>query len=588
MASGSVLRWYVSRLFGTRVFGSMSAASQTLMVCDDVLCFPVRFSESFRWWNPSIGNIGNRMFDINEAWDHERETEPSLGYPYDGSVIIIPGRHGYFIAVDLTDGRDRTVVHIARSGNNILIVNMGYKIAKERYTSNVQIKVYFPPESLGFRHETNGAAAQDGVILPAGKYVQFYRGSLKPVNIERGLFRESPIGSIKVFANELVVSAFRYGTIDIPSFYTGIKTNAHTENMYRPAAAFGGSSGWNNVNVSGVYGCVPAVRIADLDPYVNAGNWANFPCFTMYTGWAEEGESVKFVLFSTIAYKHNSRHEIVADVSATLLYDLAEREMYLLGAIKPLTNTYSKRSEAVGVFPRLDYPGRIEFREVPAGYIVVKSNDTYERLGNDSYERSGYGFCAQYSTGYICHQYLALYTNDVNISITNPKDMYIGIVKDRNIYCGVRYYGDRTLVAGKTYFVAARVWHEPLGLPDDEYAARVRKYTPKVLSTAEWSRRYMTLPPYVLDVGGVPKTAQVLSYSYSRSIRYGDYVTISGSVRGHDGTPHANKTVDVLLLKEGAIKAEATAKTDADGNFTVTLKPPEIGDYRVVIIVKNE
>ncbi|MEM2388951.1 MAG: hypothetical protein QW215_01800, partial [Ignisphaera sp.] len=57
------IKWYIYEHFGRRVYGNITGTNQTLSICDDMICIPVRFSEYFRWWNRAAGAPGNGMFD---------------------------------------------------------------------------------------------------------------------------------------------------------------------------------------------------------------------------------------------------------------------------------------------------------------------------------------------------------------------------------------------------------------------------------------------------------------------------------------------------------------------------------------------
>ncbi|MEM4674786.1 MAG: hypothetical protein QXM12_00705 [Nitrososphaerota archaeon] len=604
------LRWYVSKLFGTRVYGDVTVSNQTLYICDELICIPARFSEYLKWWDPVNNAPGNRMFNRSEAWDHVNESNPTTSYPLNGKGILLPVFNGYFIAIDLTDGTNRVVVHIVRKKRQILVVNMGYYTSGgTKYTINIPVKVYFPPTALNYVYVTNGTIESDGVVISSGQYVLFYPYDQEPEEVDTvsGLFKYSPAGSnpslqyeLKYPASQLyLVRPARY-TIDLPQIYTGIRVRSNTKDFKLIAPLLFGQDYRAPINTSGAVMYMYRAHIYDSDPYASAGTWSfgGIP-FTFYVGWAEDQDgNVVFYLLSSIVYKHTTKRTMRGKILTTFIYDLINNEMYELALANPIANMYSYgRGGVVG------YPSMFDVEELIMDNCVkaiwVKPDDTYGVKTTDATTcwewNDGYGYCNIHSDRAICFEYLAFYTDDTNISITDPKNMGMNrcsyyTVEKRGFLDQMKPYMDRTLYAGKTYFAMARIWVEPPDLSDEEYANRIKKYAPKVLTSNEWSNLVTNIPPYSLRIFGIPDTARVIYYTYSKTVTPGSNITISGSVTGLIGDPHSYKKIKILIIdQQNNIVTQTSTYTDGEGNFSINLTAPQTpGNYKVVIIATNE
>ncbi|MEM4455583.1 MAG: carboxypeptidase-like regulatory domain-containing protein [candidate division WOR-3 bacterium] len=602
------LRWFVSKLFGTRVYGDVTVPNQTLYICDELICIPTRFSEYFKWWNPSTNSPGNRMFDREEAWDHTVETNPSTAYPRDCRGLIVPVYAGYYIGIDLTDGSNRVVVHVVRKRGQMLVFNMGYYATNGvKYTINIPVKVYFPPSALNLAYTTNGTVQADGVMIEGGQYVLFYPSTQSPeeIDTDKGLFRYSPAGSSPSYQYELKYSATPlysispgWYNIDVPQIYTGIKVRSDTRDLKLLFHGRIRSGARSPINVSGFDRFFASIQVYDSDPYASAGTWAesNIP-LVFYIGWAEDqdGNPISY-LMSTLAYKHTTKKEARARLKTTIIYDMLTNEAYWLSSIHPINNIFSYGRAGAVTYPFI--MSSIYFTENATKAIAVRPDDTYIVKTTDAttcYEwNDGYGFCNVFSDRAVCFEYLGFYTDDPNISIANPK--YMGVNRcdqwpnKRAFADQIKPYMDRTLYADKTYFVMARIWVESPDLSDEEYANRIKKYAPKVLSSNEWSNLVTNIPPYSLRIFGIPETARVIYYTYLKTVTPGSNITISGSVTGLGGETHANKKIKILIIdQQNNIVTQTSTYTDGEGNFSINLTAPQTpGNYKVVIIATNE
>ncbi|MEM4847779.1 MAG: hypothetical protein QW794_08490 [Thermosphaera sp.] len=605
----STLRWYIWRHFGTRVWGDITGTDQTLSICDDLICLPVRFSEYFRWWDPSTNSPGNRMFDKEEAWDHTKETNPSTAYPRDCRGLIVPVYAGYYIGIDLTDGSNRVVVHVVRKREQMLVFNMGYYATGGiKYTINIPVKVYFPPSELNMLHMTNGSREGDGVIIERGEYVLFYPSTQSPeeIDTDKGLFRYSPAGSNPSYQYELKYSATPlysinpgWYNIDVPQIYTGIKVRSDTRDLKLLFHGRIRSFARSPINVSGFDRFFASIQVYDSDPYASAGTWAesNIP-IVLYTGWAEDqdGNPVSYIM-STFAYKHTTKKEPRARLETTIIYDMLTNEAYWLASIQPIVNIYSYGRAGVVTYPFI--MSSIYFTENATKAIAVRPDDTYiVRTTNATtcYEwNDGYGFCNVFSDRAVCFEYLGFYTDDPNISIANPKDMGVNrcnLWPNKRAFADqIKPYMDRTLGSRYTYFVVARTWTEPPNLSDGEYANRIKKYTPKVLTPSEWNNLMTSIPPYTLGLSGAPHPdIRVLTYTVPSRVTPGQTITITGKVADEQGEGEPSASVYVLVVDPdtGEIVRQGEAVTEADGTFSIDIQAPNTPKtYRVYIVVRK-
>lgn len=606
------IKWYIYKHFGYRVYGDITRPNQTLSICDDMICIPVRFNRYFMWWDRTAGAPNNRMFDLSEAWDHTNETNPNTSYPLNADDYLLFGYSGYFIAADLTNGSDRVVTHIVRKHNQLLIQNRGYYIsAGIKYTTNIAVKVYFPPTSLNMTYQTNGTSESDGITITSGQYVLFYPSSESPysINTTGGIFSTSPMGTSKSKDYELYIPSTIRGTVEIPAMYTGIRTAHDRETipilLAEGRMAFGNRGG---INVGGFRGFNILTSIYSNDPYASQGTWAegSIP-FTLYIGWAEdENENVKYILMSSIAFKHSTKVERQASIPSTYIYDVDSNETYVLAWIMPITNIWSYGQNGYVTHPFVPTNQMIFIDEYlgrgnPQRVIIVKPDDSVDvktspALNQPPYweYNDGYGGCNVYDDMAYCFETLALYTDD-GITI-NPKNMSVnrnGQYKNPVAIFSlqIKPFMDRTLYANKTYFVMVRVWVDKGGETNDYYASRIKKYDPKVISQSEWNALLTSLPPYSLNlIGGAPGVnRRYIVFNVNKTqFAPGETITITGRVRNIDDTAaEANRYVLVVLLNAttNTTVSSTQVTTDSYGNFTATIPAPsQSGTYKAIVI----
>lgn len=607
------LRWYIWRHFGTRVWGNVTGTNQTLSICDDMICLPTRFSEYFRWWDPSTNSPGNRMFDREEAWDHTKETNPTTTYPYDATYGVqgVIGYGGYLIGFHLTDGTNRFVIHLVRKYRQVLISNRGYYYRDStRYDVNIPVKVYFPPSTLNLEYTTNGTVQADGVMIESGQYVLFYPQGETPYSIDaiNGIFATSPIGSNPTYPEELYLHyTSPRGYVLLPKVYLGIPAAGLPANWSLLSSILieGGSFNRGGINVSGITDLHPFADIYDSDPYCSQGTWAgDKDVFTVYVGYAlDDANNVRFILASGLAYKHTTKKELRGEISKTYLYDVATKEIYMLGWFKPIVDMYCYGRAGAVWAPSLignSYYWTHYYQGLPDAtkVVYVRPDDTIGTRttpATTTWEYTdAYGFCNVYSDKAMCYEIMALYTDD-NITI-NPKNM--GFCRNAITLQmmaktdQIKPFMDRTLYAGKTYFAMARVWFDLGGQTDTYYADRIRKYTPKVITPSEWNNLMTSLPPYTLAlVGGAPHPdIRVLTYTMPSTAIPGQTVTITGKVANEEGVGEPFASVYVLVVDPdtGAVVKQGEGVTGADGTFSIDIQAPTTPKtYRVYIVARK-
>ncbi|MEM1913993.1 MAG: carboxypeptidase-like regulatory domain-containing protein [Thermofilaceae archaeon] len=607
------LRWYIWRHFGTRVWDDVTGTNQTLSICDDLICLPTRFSEYFRWWDPSTNSPGNRMFDKEEAWDHTKETNPTTTYPYDASTGIqgVIGYGGYLIGLYLTNGTDRFVIHLVRKYRQVLISNRGYYyMGIVRRSVNIPVKVYFPPTSLNLAYTTNGTVQADGVVIESGQYVLFYPQGETPydIDIANGLFATSPIGSNPMYSEEIYLH-YRSprGHILLPKVYLGIPAAGLPANwsLFSNILIEGGSQDRGGINVSGIIDIHPFVDVYDDDPYCWQRTWAGDKlAFTVYVGYAlDDANNARFILASGLAYKHTTKKELKGIISKTYLYDASSKEMYIIGVIRPLIDMYSYGRVGSVWTPSLvinSYYWTHYHQGLPDAtkVVYVKPDDTVDTKttpATTTWEYTdAYGFCNVWNDKAMCYEIMALYTDDY-ITI-DPKD--VGFCRNSIALPmmvktdQIKPYMGRVLNAGKTYFAMARVWFDLGGQTDTYYADRIKKYTPKVLTPSEWNNLMTSIPPYTLTlVGGAPHPdIRVLTYTVPSRVTPGQTITITGKVADEQGVgePSASVYVFVVDPDTGEIVRQGEAVTGADGTFSIDIQAPTTPKtYRVYIVARK-
>jgi len=589
------IKWYVypSLDFQKRIYGSITADNQTLYLCDDALCIPIRFSEYLKWYDPSTGNVGSRVFDKDEAWDHVNESLPVTNQ-FNGRVAFIPGYRGYLICVMLTDGSNNVEVYVIHryTDGAVLIYNTGSP-------TNISVVVNDPPSALGYSVSTNGTRGTGTTTISGGQYVLFYKGTAPGVDASTGLFATSPLGSSKSQPYELYCKSYTGWGLSFPQVYLGIKAPSDMEVLsnYRlirclrrtESQPFGGYVNREGVNVStylyAYYGGIYLDAYTD-DPTGITWDNGEIP-FKLYFGWGEDDQgSVKFIIISSIGIKHTLKYVKWCSLFGALIYDVERDEEYQIGGIKPLTNTYSygaggqvknplihnfREGDVINALGYIDYNDKLTKTTSPASI-------TWEYINNI------YGACHFRSNEITCAEGVGIYTDDPDISISNPKSAF-GIARNNTLPCaGLRIlpFQDRTLKAGKTYLVITREKEFPPTTSDADLVNWFKSVTPKVLSSSEINGILSVLPGSVWLFG---QNTDAVSITAPTSVNPGQSFNVSVSC-----PTRPNKAVWVALVDaNGNVVSSASGTLNSSGNATVSLTAPSTsGTYRIIAIVAGD
>jgi len=570
-----------------------------------VLCFPVRFSGYLSWFDPSAGNVGSRVFDKGEAWDHTNESNPTTSAPYNGKVRWVIGHRGYWTGIHLTDGTSKVQVNIVHryTDGAILVFNTG----KDGTTSvNMTVRVYDPPSGLGYSVSTNGTRGSGYTDIAPGQYVLFYKGTAPSVDSTNGLFATSPLGSSKAYANELYVNAFTLDTINVPKIYLGIKAPSDVEvlssgrllrtyrNKYTPTI-YGGSGLRSPMNTSSYIEFTEAseIMIYDGDPYASAGTWAGgYVPFKRWMGWGEDDNgNVKFIVISGYTVKHHSKWVRRANDLEAVIYDVERDEEYIVGIVKPIVNIYCYGEGGAVPNPFIYVTETTLVSSVKFSYI--DANDTWNTKTSSAtttYEwyDNIYGYCNYYSNKIVCVEGLGVYTDDPNLAITNAKSAwgtcrgsaFTDTVGGRSIR--VPAWGDKTWTAGKIYVMVVRAKEFPANTSDADLQTWMKSVQPKILSSSEVNGLLSALPATLWLFG---QNTDTVSVTAPTSVNPGRTFNVSVSC-----PTRAGKTVWVALVDaNGNVVASASGTLDSSGNATVSLTAPSTtGTYKVIVVVAGD
>jgi len=604
------LKWYVYPAvdFRLRFYGNVTANNQTLYMCDDVFCIPVRFSGYLSWFDQSTNSVGGRVFPNHpEAWDHSNETSPNTSAPYNGGGILIAGFRGYWYGIHLTDNTNKVQVNILHryTDGAVLIYNTG----KDGTTSvNMTVRVSDPPSGLGYSVSTNGTRGSGYTDIAPGQYVLFYKGTAPSIDTANGLFSTSPIGSGKSQPYELYVNSFSNRGINVPRIYLGIKAPSDMEvgssgrflRIYRNALSWFGFAGSSSqrapVNESNyirdLYGYW--LFIYDYDPYASAGTYAGGAvAWKLWSGWAEDdGGSVKFLVLSLYGTKHSTKWEPRYRTYSALIYDVDRDEEYLIAIGKPIaSNVYCYGEAGLVTNP---HTGSTALDLVQAtAFKYIDANDNITTVTSQTttcwqYFDNIYGYCNVYSDRIVCVEGVGIYTTDSNLAISNPKSAWgaarCSYATDKVGAGGIRVpsWGDKSWVQNAVYMVVVRHKEFPATATDTDLRNWFTSIQPRVLSQSEVNSIIGVLPGSVWLFG---QSTDAVSITVPTSVAPGQQFSVQVSCPARPG-----KAVWVMVVDgSGRVVSSASGTLDSSGNATVTLTAPSTaGTYRVVAIVAGD
>jgi len=423
----------------------------------------------------------------------------------------------------------------------------------------------------------------------------FYKTTQPSIDTTNGVFAQSPLGTSKRWSYE-IKGRYTWGTDIGFDLYTGIKTPMDVYGDRGFSAGFAGHSlDRGGINVSGLVDGYPLFCIYDSDPYCPQGTWAgdNFPYVTV-TGWAEdEGGNPKFVLTSSIFYKHTTKKEQRSQQLIAVLYDADLDEFFAIRMIKPVVDIYCYGQ---GGFVWTPNTHDADYGENPDASVarIVTPNDTVNEYTSGTGVTGwtyvdGYAMMHCYDATSDCRGAVALgiYTDDTGVSI--PSDVRQAFVvcrrtaKVETAGFQVKPFMDRTLYAGKTYAVVSRVKRFPRTATGTDLLNWAKKKYPYRISDTEWTS-LLNVPPFAVVLAGGQPPSGSIPFSISGTPAPGQTITISGTGK------RANATVWVVLVDPDTytVIARSSGTSDANGNFSVSLTIPTTASagktYRLYII----
>jgi len=589
------ITWYVDRAFGGyRRYATISTSNpQTIHICDDMICIPTRFSEYISWWDKSTNTL-TRMFNLQEAWDHSTETNPNTSTPYDGIMSFVVGYKGYFLIIDLTDGTNKVRLKISvryEPEPQVLILNTGSP-------ANIAVTVNDPPSVLGLTQVyTTGTRGTGTTTISGGQYVVFATSTIPSVDSTNGVFAQSPIGSSKRFTYE---AYYRYDYLigDIGfDLYTGIKAPKDMLLYVHPYTPKGRGGAYNRggINVSGYRDGNPLLAVYDSDPYCSQRTWAGGnPILSAVTGWGEnENGNVKFIIFSTLNRKYNTKWEQRGDKYAFIIYDADLDEWFAVKQVKPIVDMYSY-GQAGAVINPFTFEGEIFGAPDPSPSMGIDASNnvvswTSPAPSTWTFYNGYWGVCNVYSSLGVALAGVAvgLWTDDTSVSM--PADARNAFAlggmstQVRRVGLQVMPFMDRTLSSGKTYLVVTRAKVFPSSVTADQFKAWATKLLPKVFSSSEIAGFLSVLP---LVASGFGKPISNISVSAPSSAQPGATITVTGSA---PNAPSKNVLVALVDPDTYQILTSAMGTTDASGNFSINLTIPSTATsktYKVYAVVK--
>jgi len=575
------ITWHVSMAFGgwARKELVTSTFPQTLHICDEIICFPIRFSEYFMW-RDGQGGITGRIFNLPEAWDHTNETNPTTSPPYDGTCFGVIGYSGYLVAVDLTDGTAKTRVRIVKRSYpelQVLIFNLG----------SITIRVNDPPATHGLSRYTTGTAGSGYVDLARHQYVVYYKSSLPGVDTGNYMFSTSPLGSGKRWAYEAyAVYACRelLGT----KLYTGIKAPKDIALSLDIGLSFlGGSDARGGVNTSGSFReLCHGMVVHSNDPYCAQGTWdGGHPLIYATTGWAEdETGAVKFMISTTYREKHNTKWEKLTDRYTAIIYDSDLDESFALRLEAPHVDIISYGRGSAVIHPLTH---EAVFTTFGAGIdaelsMCVQYDDTVLKFTSPAPSTWTYYDCyalmncfSQPESTCLATAALGIYTDDVDAEVSIPSDARqafgVGGRSDAVYREGlqVKPFMDRTLYGGCVYAVITRLKRFPIGATASEFKEWATKKRPYKISHEEW-KGIINTPPFlaIFAAGAVPSGA--VDFTVSGTPAPGQTITVSGTC------PIPYAVVWLLLMDPDTytVVERSFSSADAAGRFSASITIP--------------
>jgi len=573
------LTWNVARSFGGWVRREAVSTSnpQLLHVCDEILCLPMRFSEYISW-HDGQGNVTGRVFPEHpEAWDHTNETNPTTSAPYDGQVFGAVGYSGYLLVVDLTDGTVKTRVHIVKRSYpelQVLIFNKGV----------VPIKVNDPPATHGLSRYTTGTAEDGYVIIVQDQYVVYFKTTIPGVDIDKGVFSVSPLGSSKRYNYEAYYTSMNYMTLGF-RLYTGIK--APKDLLLAGDTGMdilGGALNRGGINASSyVKGMTPVLRVYTSDPYCSQRTYDSaFPSVYGSVGWAEDDAgAVKFISISNTAWKHNTKWEKQGEYYTVVLYDSDIDEFFTIRYATFETNVTSYGRGGATILPTTD-----EAMFSPGTDAVlsrcVQYDDTLLEFTSPAPSTWTYYDCYSSMNCFdspepvcLATTALGIYTDDPNVSLPSDARNAFGTggttAKTVREGLQVKPFMDRTLYTGKVYAVVTRLKRFPRNVTANEYKAWATKKYPVVISADEWLE-LMSTPPFRSSFAGAEiPDGSTIEFTVEGTPAPGQTITVTGSCpQGRPGTVFA-----VLMDPDTyTAVAKSSAMTNSTGGFTVGVTIP--------------
>lgn len=590
------LNWNVAISFGGQYVIKQAITTtdpQLLYVCDDIICHPIRFSSYYSWHDGTGQNLTRIFPNHQEAWDHTNETYPNTSAPYNGIIGGVVGYQGYFVYVDLTDGTSKSRVYISKRNYpqlQILIFNTG----------TLSIVVNDPPSTFGLQKYTNGTAGSGKTTIGQNQYVVFYKTINPTIDTTNGVFAVGPIGTSKIYTNELYVQYPEVNTvIQLPfKLYLGVKSpkDMHIDKgtWHTP-----GTSSFNRdgINVSGYreIGSM-GLRIYDSDP--SGGTWQEgVIAYYIATGWAEDSsDNVKFIVRSDFAKKHTVKWNERANYTHISIYDTDLDEWFNIKTANPIVNMYSYGQGGQVINPTV-YEGEYntQCNPSPTTSFSVDPDDNVSQYTSpasttwvyvDAYAMANcYNFAGNEC---VASTVLGIYTDDTSVSL--PSDPRQAFAVGRWSRCvsltglQVKPFMDRSLTAGKTYAVITRSKRFPNTMSATDLKDWVTKVRPKVLSSSEWNALLSVLP-LSKNLSGAVIASGTYTVSAPTTATPNSNITVSGS------SPRGGVNVYVALVDPNtySVISSASGTTDSNGNYSITLNIPSsvsVGNtYRIYVVI---
>jgi hypothetical protein len=540
------------------------------------------------YWHDGQGNLVSRIFPtLQEAWDHQNETNPNTSAPYNGVADLALGYSGYWGFVDLTDGTNTTRVYIGKRTYpelQILIFNSG----------TITVRVNDPPSNFGLNKYTTGTPGSGYTDLGQNQYVVFYKSTQPQIDTTNKIFAQSPLGSSKIYPYELYHKYELRPEITI-TVYTGIKAPKDISlDMSQVMHINGGYGTRDPINTAHFTGYEGHFDIYADDPYASAGTWrGHFSGAMLFFGWAEdESGNVKFIVLSKYLIRTNTKCEKQADQYIVDLYDADLDEWFDLYVHKPSINHYSYGQGGAVQTPFV-HESMYGLIDANVSRLVTPSDTVQEFTSGTG--TSGWTYidayaamnCYDATSECIAVAALGIYTDDTSVSI--PSDVRTAFACSRStnevkIYpLQVKPFMDRYMNAGNTYTVLVRAKRFPRTATGTDLLNWAKKKYPYAISSDEWNN-LLSVPPFAIALaGGLPPSGSI-PFNISGTPAPGQTITISGTSK------RTNATVWVVLMDPDTytVIAKASGTSDANGNFSVNLTIPSTATvgktYRLYII----